>query len=50
MNEPFPSSRPRVYSVTALTEAVKSLLAGNFPDVRVQGEVSNALNARSGHW
>lgn len=50
MNEPLPSSRPRVYSVTSLTEALKSLLAGNFPDVRVQGEVSNALNARSGHW
>ena len=39
-----------MYSVTSLTEALKSLLAGNFPDVRVQGEVSNVLNARSGHW
>ena len=50
MNEPLPSSRPRVYSVASLTAELKSLLAGNFPDVSVQGEVSNALHARSGHW
>ena len=50
MNQPFPSARPRVYTVAALSAALKKLLSGNFPDVRVQGEVSNALHARSGHW
>jgi len=50
VNEPLPSSRPRVCSVASLAEALNDLLAGSIPDVGVQCEVCNALNARSGHW
>ena len=50
MNQPPTATRARVYSVTSLTATLKKLLVGNFPDVKVEGEVSNALHARSGHW
>ena len=50
MNQPPTATRAPVYSVTSLTATLKKLLAGNFPDVKVEGEVSNALHARSGHW
>lgn len=36
-------------SVTELTGEIKSLMEGNFRDVRVEGEVSNAKTSRSGH-
>ena len=44
------AGRPSVYSVSSLSATLKKLLASNFPDVRVQGEVSNTSHARSGHW
>ncbi|SMO76924.1 exodeoxyribonuclease VII large subunit [Fodinibius sediminis] len=36
-------------TVSELTEDIKLLLEGNFPDVKVEGEVSNASTSRSGH-
>jgi len=36
-------------SVTELTQDIKTLLEGNFMDVKVEGEVSNASTSRSGH-
>ncbi len=36
-------------SVTELTQDIKALLEGNFMDVNVEGEVSNASTSRSGH-
>ena len=50
MNQPPTATRARVYSVTSLTATLKKLLVGNFPDVKVEGEVSNARHYRSGHW
>lgn len=50
MNESQTGTHSRVYSVTSLTATLKKLLAGSFPDVKVKGEVSNTLHARSGHW
>jgi exodeoxyribonuclease VII large subunit len=36
-------------SVTELTQDIKTLIEGNFMDVKVEGEVSNASTSRSGH-
>lgn len=40
---------PRVLSVSELTGEIKSLLEGNFLDIKVEGEVSNASTSRAGH-
>ena len=40
---------PSTLSVSELTGEIKSLLEGNFLDIRVEGEVSNASTSRSGH-
>ncbi len=39
-----------VYSVADLTAELRGLIEGNFPSVRVSGEISNAKMHRSGHW
>ena len=36
-------------SVSELTQDIKALLEGNFLDIQVEGEVSNASTSRSGH-
>ena len=36
-------------SVSELTQDIKALLEGNFLDIKVEGEVSNASTSRSGH-
>lgn len=43
-------STPPVLTVTELTQSIRGLLEGNFPDVWVCGEVSNWRPASSGHW
>ncbi|WP_372638413.1 exodeoxyribonuclease VII large subunit [Fodinibius sp.] len=40
---------PKTLSVSDLTEDIKLLLEGNFMDIKVEGEVSNASTSRSGH-
>ncbi len=40
---------PQTLSVSELTGEIKSLLEGNFLDIKVEGEVSNASTSRSGH-
>lgn len=40
---------PAVLSVSELTGDIKSLLEGNFMDIKVEGEISNASTSRSGH-
>ncbi|MDZ7772069.1 MAG: exodeoxyribonuclease VII large subunit [Balneolaceae bacterium] len=40
---------PSTLSVSDLTGEIKEILEGHFPDVRVEGEVSNASRSRSGH-
>jgi exodeoxyribonuclease VII large subunit len=42
-------STPEILSVTELTRQIKASLEGNFPEVWVQGEVSNCKVAGSGH-
>lgn len=39
----------RVYSVTELTREVKGVLEGRFPDLLVEGEISNLRQPSSGH-
>jgi exodeoxyribonuclease VII large subunit len=39
----------RIWSVSELTGSIRDLLAGEFADVSVEGEVSNAHSAQSGH-
>ena len=39
----------RVWKVSELTQQISDLLEGNFPDVWVEGEVSNYRPAQSGH-
>src|ERR1700722_602287 len=39
----------RVWSVSDLTGRIKNLLAGEFTDISVEGEISNAHGAQSGH-
>jgi len=45
-SELFPAS---VLSVSELTGEIKELLEGNFLDIKVEGEVSNANTSASGH-
>jgi exodeoxyribonuclease VII large subunit len=40
---------PQILSVSELTDEIKTLLEGNFLDVKVEGEVSNASTSRAGH-
>jgi exodeoxyribonuclease VII large subunit len=39
----------RIYSVSDLTARIRDLLAKNFTDISVQGELSNCREAQSGH-
>lgn len=41
--------KPSILSVSELTGEIKSLLEGNFLDIKVEGEISNASKSRNGH-
>ncbi|NGP77177.1 exodeoxyribonuclease VII large subunit [Balneolaceae bacterium YR4-1] len=41
--------KPSVLSVSELTGEIKTMLEGNFLDIKVEGEISNASKSRSGH-
>ena len=41
--------RGQLYSVSEITRRVRGMLGGAFPDITVEGEVSNAHRAASGH-
>ena len=47
--EPEAPFRGQVFTVTALTLAVKQMMAGVFRDIFVEGEVSNLSESASGH-
>jgi exodeoxyribonuclease VII large subunit len=46
----FENQRPRIYSVSALTEEIKRLLEDRFDFVWVEGEISNFRSPASGHF
>ena len=41
---------PPVYSVSRITREIQHLLEGEFPEVWIEGEISNFTEAHSGHW
>ena len=48
--EPDPSLQgPRVYSVSELNSEVRWLLEDHYPEVWIEGELSNFARPRSGH-
>ena len=44
-----PGAEPDVMTVGEVTRQIKDSLEGNFPEVWVQGEISNLKRATSGH-
>lgn len=40
----------KVYSVSEVTQAIKHLLEGEFPEIWIEGEISNFRPAASGHF
>lgn len=40
---------PQILSVSEITDEIKTLLEGNFIDIKVEGEVSNTSTSRAGH-
>ena len=49
-NIPFGSARPKVYTVSALTEEIKDLLEERFDFFWVEAEISNFRSPSSGHY
>ncbi len=47
---PPPHGALPVLSVSALNGAVREIIEGNFPFLRVEGEISNFSHPASGHW
>ncbi len=47
--EPPPAPAPRVWSVSALTAAIRELLEHRFADVWIEGEISNCRPWHTGH-
>jgi exodeoxyribonuclease VII large subunit len=47
--EPAPAPSPRVWTVSALTAAIRELLEGRFADVWIEGEISNCRPWHTGH-
>lgn len=47
---PAPTADPHIFTVTELTQQIKGLLEGAFPEIWVSGEVTSFRPASSGHW
>ncbi|MEW6669672.1 MAG: exodeoxyribonuclease VII large subunit [Thermodesulfobacteriota bacterium] len=45
-----PQSKPRIYTVSSLTEEIRQLVEGHFDFVWVEGEISNFRAPSSGHY
>ena len=46
----FNSAEIKIFSITEINKLVKELLRDNFPTIWVKGEISNFIEASSGHW
>ena len=46
----FNSAEIKIFSITEINKLVKQLLQDNFPTIWVKGEISNFIEASSGHW
>ena len=47
---PNPGTNREVLSVTDLNQVARRFLEGEFPNIWVEGEVSNFVQPSSGHW
>jgi exodeoxyribonuclease VII large subunit len=50
VQRPIGGEETRAYSVSELTREIKMILEGAYPQVLLEGEVSNFKAASSGHW
>jgi len=46
----FNSAEIKIFSITEINKLVKEVLQNNFPSIWVKGEISNFIEASSGHW
>jgi len=46
----FNSYETKIFSVSEINKLVKNILQHNFPIILIKGEVSNFIEASSGHW
>ena len=46
----FNSAEIKIFSITEINKLVKEMLQDNFPSIWVKGELSNFIEASSGHW
>lgn len=46
----FNPAEIKIFSITEINKLVKELLQNNFPPIWVKGEISNFIEASSGHW
>ncbi len=46
----FNSDGAKIFSVSEINKLVKDLLQNNFPSIWIKGEISNFVEAGSGHW
>ena len=46
----FNSAEIKIFSITEINKLVKEILQDNFPSIWVKGEISNFIEASSGHW
>jgi len=46
----FNSYETKIFSVSEINKLVKDILQHNFPIILIKGEVSNFIEASSGHW
>jgi exodeoxyribonuclease VII large subunit len=46
----FKSYETKIFSVSEINKLVKDMLQHNFPIILVKGEISNFIEATSGHW
>ena len=46
----FNSDGTKIFSVSEINKLVKDLLQNNFPSIWIKGEISNFVEASSGHW
>jgi exodeoxyribonuclease VII large subunit len=50
MTEPSENSKRKIYSVSEITRILRSILEEEFPDITVEGEVSNFRPSSTGHY
>ncbi len=50
MTELSETSKPKIYSVSEITKLLRSILEEEFPDITIEGEISNFRPSSTGHY